>query len=105
MYLTTRSEARARQAKDKLTKDTGIDARNVQYLVMDLYDPVSITRAVDELKKNETKLHILSTSKASTYSMLTSDVQVNNAAASTSSTMLVDSKYEQHMVAKYVNPN
>ncbi|KAF5587113.1 carbonyl reductase [Fusarium subglutinans] len=59
VYLTTRNEARARQAKDKLTKDTGIDARNIQYLVMDLYDPVSITHAVEELKRKETKLHIL----------------------------------------------
>jgi NADP-dependent 3-hydroxy acid dehydrogenase YdfG len=60
VYLTTRSEPRARQAKEKITKDTDIDPRNVQYLVMDLYDPVSITHAVDELKKNEAKLHILS---------------------------------------------
>lgn len=105
MYLTTRSEARARQAKDKLTKDTDIDVRNIQYLVMDLYDPASITHAVEELKRKETKLHILSTSKTSTYSTLTNDVKVNNAAASTSSTMLVDGKYEQHMAAKYVNPN
>jgi hypothetical protein len=60
VYLTTRSEARARQARDKLTKDTAINARNVQHLVMDLYDPVSITRAVEELKRKETKLHILS---------------------------------------------
>ena len=37
--------------------------------------------------------------------MITNDVKVNNAAASTSSTMLVDGKYEQHMVAKYVKPN
>ncbi|KAF5531893.1 short-chain dehydrogenase reductase family oxidoreductase [Fusarium phyllophilum] len=88
VYLTTRSEARARQAKDKVTKDTGIDARNVQYLVMDLYDPVSITHAVEELKREETKLHIL----------------INNAAASTSSTMLVDGKYEQHMVANHIGP-
>lgn len=102
MYLTTRSEARARQARDKLTKDAGIDARNVRYLVMDLYDPVSITQAVEELKKNETKLHILSTSQTSTSLILTDDIKVNNAAASTSSTMLVDGKYEQHMAAKYV---
>lgn len=63
MYLTTRSEARARQAKDKLTKDVDINPRNVQYLVMDLYDPVSITHAVEDLKRNETKLHILSMSE------------------------------------------
>ncbi|KAH7207925.1 uncharacterized protein BKA55DRAFT_657394 [Fusarium redolens] len=88
VYLTTRSESRARQAKEKLTKDTDIDPRNVQYLVMDLYDPVSITHAVDELKKNEAKLHIL----------------INNAAASTSSTMLVDGKYEQHMAANHMGP-
>ncbi|KAL5611143.1 hypothetical protein FOBRF1_007260 [Fusarium oxysporum] len=86
VYLTTRSASRARQAKEKLTKDTDIDPNNVQYLVMDLYDPVSITLAVDELKKNEAKLHIL----------------INNAAASTSSTDLVDGKYEQHMVANDV---
>uniref|UniRef100_A0A0D2XTY6 Oxidoreductase n=1 Tax=Fusarium oxysporum (strain Fo5176) TaxID=660025 RepID=A0A0D2XTY6_FUSOF len=84
VYLTTRSEARARQAKDKLTKNSDIDPRNVQYLVMDLYDPVSITHAVEDLKRNETKLHILT--------------------ASTSSTMLVDGKYEQHMVANHVGP-
>ncbi|KAM0318845.1 hypothetical protein ACHAPQ_010538 [Fusarium lateritium] len=59
VYLTTRSESRARQAKEKLTKDTDIDPYNIQYLVMDLYDPVSITHAVDELMKNEAKLHIL----------------------------------------------
>ncbi|KAG5794580.1 hypothetical protein H9Q69_006396 [Fusarium xylarioides] len=88
VYLTTRSEARARQARDKLTQDTDIDAKNVQYLVMDLYDPVSITQAAEELKRNETKLQIL----------------VNNAAASTSSTMLVDGKYEQHMVANHMGP-
>ncbi|PNP61499.1 hypothetical protein FNYG_13786 [Fusarium nygamai] len=88
VYLTTRSEARARQAIDKLGQDTGFDARNVQYLVMDLYDPVSITHAVEELKRKETKLHIL----------------INNAAASTPSTMLVDGKYEQHMAANYMGP-
>ncbi|KLP22967.1 Uncharacterized protein LW94_277 [Fusarium fujikuroi] len=88
VYSTTRSEARARQAKDKLTKDTGIDAKNLQYLVMDLYDPVSITLAVEELKRKETRLHIL----------------INNAAASTSSTMLVDGKYEQHMAANHMGP-
>jgi NAD(P)-dependent dehydrogenase (short-subunit alcohol dehydrogenase family) len=37
--------------------------------------------------------------------IVTDDVKVHNAAASTSSTMLVDGKYEQHMVAKYVKPN
>ena len=63
VYLTTRSEARARQAKDKLTKYADINPRNVQYLVMDLYDPVSITHAVEDLKRNETKLHILSMSE------------------------------------------
>ncbi|KAF5677442.1 sterol uptake control 2 [Fusarium circinatum] len=88
VYLTTRSEARARQAKDRLTKDTGIDTGNVECLVMDLYDLVSITHAVEELKRKETKLHIL----------------INNAAASTSSTMLVDGKYEQHMVANHMGP-
>ncbi|KAF5559194.1 carbonyl reductase [Fusarium mexicanum] len=88
VYLTTRNEARARQAKDKLTKDPEIDARNIKYLVMDLHDLVSITHAVNELKRNETKLHIL----------------INNAAASTSSTMLVDGKYEQHMVANHMGP-
>ncbi|KAF5668275.1 carbonyl reductase [Fusarium denticulatum] len=88
VYLTTRSEARAQQAKHKLTKDADINHRNVQYLVMDLYDPVSISHAVEELKKSETKLHIL----------------VNNAASSTSSTMLVDGKYEQHMAANHMGP-
>uniref|UniRef100_A0A0D2XSR8 Uncharacterized protein n=1 Tax=Fusarium oxysporum (strain Fo5176) TaxID=660025 RepID=A0A0D2XSR8_FUSOF len=58
------------------------------YLVMDLYDPVSITHAVEELKRKETRLHI----------------PINNAAASTSSTMLVDGKYEQHMVANHMGP-
>ncbi|KAF5581584.1 carbonyl reductase [Fusarium pseudoanthophilum] len=88
VYLTTRSEARALQARDKLIKDAGIKARNVQHLVMDLYDPVSITHAVEDLKRKETKLHIL----------------INNAAASTSSPMLVDGKYEQHMVANHMGP-
>lgn len=37
--------------------------------------------------------------------MITDDLKVNNAAASTSSTMLVDRKYEQHMAAKYVYPS
>ncbi|KAH7177218.1 hypothetical protein DER46DRAFT_621196 [Fusarium sp. MPI-SDFR-AT-0072] len=88
VYLTTRSEAKARKAKEKLTKDADINPRNIQYLVMDLYDPVSITHAVDELKRSETKLHIL----------------INNAAASTSSAILVDGKYEQHMVANHMGP-
>ncbi|KAF5543236.1 carbonyl reductase [Fusarium napiforme] len=88
VYLTTRSEARARQARDKLTNNTGINARNVQHLIMDLYDPVSITHAVEDLKRKETKLHIL----------------INNAAASTSPIMLVDGKYKQHMVANHMGP-
>ncbi|KAF4421764.1 carbonyl reductase [Fusarium acutatum] len=88
VYLTTRSEARARQARDKLTKDADINPSNIKYLVMDLYDPVSITHGVEELKRKETRLHIL----------------INNAAASTSSTMLVDGKYEQHMVANHMGP-
>jgi hypothetical protein len=37
--------------------------------------------------------------------MITDDVKVNNAATSTSSIMVVDGKYEQHMVAKYVYPS
>ncbi|EWG42602.1 hypothetical protein FVEG_15460 [Fusarium verticillioides 7600] len=57
--IGSRHEARARQARDKLTKDTGINVRNFQQLVMDLYDPVSITHAVEELKRKETKLNIL----------------------------------------------
>ncbi|KAF4965721.1 hypothetical protein FSARC_6504 [Fusarium sarcochroum] len=88
VYLTTRNESRARQVMEKLTQGTKIDPNDVQYLVMDLYDPASITAAVDELKKKETKLHIL----------------INNAAASTSSTELVDGKYEQHMAANHMGP-
>lgn len=42
VYLTTRSELRARQAKDKLTKTSDINPHGVQSLVMDLYDPVSL---------------------------------------------------------------
>ncbi|KAL9573457.1 hypothetical protein ACKAV7_002001 [Fusarium commune] len=79
-------EAKARKAKEKLTKDADINPRNIQYLVMDLYDPVSITHAVDELKR------------------ITDDIEVNNAAASTSSAILVDGKYEQHMVANHMGP-
>ncbi|KAM0544345.1 hypothetical protein ACHAPJ_011881 [Fusarium lateritium] len=60
VYLTTRNQTRARQARDKIIEDTDIDPNNVQHLVMDLYDPESITAAVDELKKKEKKLHILS---------------------------------------------
>lgn len=37
--------------------------------------------------------------------MITDDLEVNNAAASTSSTVLVDGKYEQHMAAKYDYPS
>ncbi|KNB06245.1 hypothetical protein FOXG_07020 [Fusarium oxysporum f. sp. lycopersici 4287] len=70
VYLTTRSEARARQARDKLTK-TRI-----------------LTLPTLKLKRKETRLHI----------------PINNAAASTSSTMLVDGKYEQHMVANHMGP-
>ncbi|KAL6912776.1 hypothetical protein ACHAPO_007263 [Fusarium lateritium] len=76
VYLTTRSESRAQDAKEKLTKDN-INPENVQYLVMDLFDPASITTAVNELKKNEAKLDIL----------------INNAAASTSATDLVDGNH------------
>ncbi|KAG8356701.1 hypothetical protein FVEN_g5530 [Fusarium venenatum] len=89
VYLTTRSELRAQDAKETLAKDNNIDPENVQYLLMDLFDPASITIAVDELKKNEAKLHIL----------------INNAAASTSATNLVDGKYEQHMVANHMGPS
>lgn len=58
MYLAPRTESRARQAKEKLTKSSDVNPHNVQSLVMDLYDLVSIIRAVDELKRHETKLHI-----------------------------------------------
>lgn len=69
---------------------------------MDLYDPVSITHAADELKKIEEELHIFSMLQNTTSMMIADDIEVNNAAASTSSHDLVDGKYEQHMVAKYV---
>ncbi|KAM0420009.1 hypothetical protein ACHAPD_003578 [Fusarium lateritium] len=93
VYLTTRSELRAQDAKETLAKDNNIDPENVQYLLMDLFDPASITIAVDELKKNEAKLHILSMFRDSAYTIIINDIKVNNAAASTSATNLVDGNH------------
>ncbi|RSL98380.1 hypothetical protein CEP52_010400 [Fusarium oligoseptatum] len=86
VYLTTRNESRAIQAKGILDEDPDIDPDNVQWLTLDLSDPISVTAAADELKRRETKVDIL----------------INNAAASTASRELVDGKYEQHMAANHL---
>ncbi|RSL52525.1 hypothetical protein CEP54_010873 [Fusarium duplospermum] len=86
VYLTTRNESRALQAKEILDEDPDIDPDNVQWLTLNLFDPISITAAADELKRRETKVDIL----------------INNAAASTPSRELVDGKYEQHMAANHL---
>lgn len=102
MYLTTRNESKALHAKETLIKDPAIDANNVQWLILDLFDPVSVTAAAEELKRRETKVDLLSIFQALTLriDMTTNKLLVNNAAASTSSRELVDGKYEQHMAAK-----
>ncbi|KAL6363082.1 hypothetical protein LRP88_02484 [Fusarium phalaenopsidis] len=86
VYLTTRNESKALQAKEALTEDPDIDPDNVYWLILDLSDPASVTAAADELKRRETKVDIL----------------INNAAASTPSCELVDGKYEQHMAANHI---
>ncbi|KAH7265983.1 hypothetical protein FSOLCH5_013101 [Fusarium solani] len=86
VYLTTRNESKALQAKEALTEDPDIDPDNVHWLILDLSDPASVTAAADELKRRETKVDIL----------------INNAAASTPSRELVDGKYEQHMAANHM---
>ncbi|KAI8725548.1 hypothetical protein NCS52_00126200 [Fusarium sp. LHS14.1] len=86
VYLTTRNESKARQAKETLGEDPDIDPENVQWLTLDLFDPASITAAADELKRRETKVDIL----------------IHNAAASTASREFVDGKYEQHMAANHM---
>ncbi|KAJ4157672.1 hypothetical protein NW754_009320 [Fusarium falciforme] len=88
VYLTTRNETKALHAKETLIKDPAIDPDNFQWLILDLFDPVSVTAAAEELKRRETKVEIL----------------INNAAASTSSRELVDGKYEQHMAANHMGP-
>ncbi|UPL00570.1 hypothetical protein LCI18_011504 [Fusarium solani-melongenae] len=59
VYLTTRNESKALNAKDTLIKDPAIKPDNVQWLILDLFDPVSITTAAEELKRRETKIDIL----------------------------------------------
>ncbi|RSL60424.1 hypothetical protein CEP53_005460 [Fusarium sp. AF-6] len=86
VYLTTRNESRAIQAKGILDEDPDIDPDNVQWLTLDLSDPIRVTAAADELKRRETKVDIL----------------INNAAASTASRELVDGKYEQHMATNHL---
>ncbi|KEZ43364.1 hypothetical protein SAPIO_CDS4824 [Scedosporium apiospermum] len=86
VYFTTRSEPKARKAHQTLASDSEVEPENVIWLVMDLFDLRSINAATDELKRRETKVDIL----------------INNAAASTSSTDLVEGRYEQHMAAKFL---
>ncbi|KAK9234769.1 hypothetical protein V1525DRAFT_412067 [Lipomyces kononenkoae] len=88
VYFTTRSESKARKTQEALAGDPEIDPKNVNWLVMDLFDLKSISVATDELKSRESKVDIL----------------INNAAASTSSIELVAGRFEQHMAANHIGP-
>ncbi|EHK49382.1 hypothetical protein TRIATDRAFT_6294, partial [Trichoderma atroviride IMI 206040] len=86
VYCTTRSEDKAKTARDVLqAKYPEIDQEKVKWLLLDLSDLQSITDAADELKNSETKLDIL----------------INNAAAATTSHNLVAGRWEWHMAVKY----
>lgn len=60
MYFTTRSESKAKATKEALVHDPSIRPDNVDWLVMDLMDPTTISHAIDGLKTKERKVDILS---------------------------------------------
>ncbi|RSM20669.1 hypothetical protein CDV31_000355 [Fusarium ambrosium] len=53
VYLTTRNESKALQAKGILDEDPDIDPDDVQWLTLDLFDPISVTAAANELKRRD----------------------------------------------------
>lgn len=61
MYFTSRSESKARKAKDILqTNYPDIDAKNIEWLVLDLSDLKSIDAVAHQLNEKESKVDILS---------------------------------------------
>lgn len=61
VYFTSRSESNARKAVEKLRANhPDIELNRVQWLLLDLADLKSIDAAANELRRRETKLHILS---------------------------------------------
>lgn len=61
MYFTARSEAKAQKARDHLKASRpDIDLNNLVWLSLDLADLKTVTSAVEELKKKEDKVDILS---------------------------------------------
>ena len=61
MYFTSRSESKARKAKDILqTTYPDIDAKSIEWLVLDLSDLKSIDAVAHQLNEKESKVDILS---------------------------------------------
>ncbi|PNP47824.1 hypothetical protein TGAMA5MH_00876 [Trichoderma gamsii] len=110
VYCTTRSENKAKRARDVLrAKYPEIDQEKIKWVLLDLSDLRSITDAADELKSNETKLDILSILQGATplilqYAPNTIDSLVNNAAAATMSHSLVAGRWEWHMAVNFIGP-
>ena len=61
VYLTSRSESKARQARDTLLDNyPEIDQQKIGWLSLDMTDLTSVDAASQELKKREVKVDILS---------------------------------------------
>ncbi|KAJ5619636.1 hypothetical protein N7510_003620 [Penicillium lagena] len=89
VYFTSRSESKAQKAKDTLlTNYPDTDAKNIEWLLLDLSDLKSIDAVAHELNEKESKVDIL----------------INNAAFSTSSNELVYGRWDQHMAVNYIGP-
>ncbi|KAJ5833084.1 hypothetical protein N7474_001395 [Penicillium riverlandense] len=89
VYFTSRSESKARNAKDILqTNYPDIEANNIDWLLLDLSDLKSIDAAAHALNEKESKVDIL----------------INNAAYSTLSNELLYGRWEQHLAVNYIGP-
>ncbi|KAH7126070.1 hypothetical protein EDB81DRAFT_872229 [Dactylonectria macrodidyma] len=89
VYLTTRTEAKARKAKETLIAEcVDISPKNISWLLIDFLDLKSVDAAALELGQKESKVDIL----------------INNAAVSSPSAELVYGRWEQHMTGNYIGP-
>ncbi|KAF6832299.1 daunorubicin C-13 ketoreductase [Colletotrichum plurivorum] len=59
VYMACRSEARSQAAIERLHEEKGLSADQVLWLPLDLGDPESVARAVDDMTTHESRLDIL----------------------------------------------
>ncbi|KAH6718978.1 putative carbonyl reductase [Leptodontidium sp. MPI-SDFR-AT-0119] len=89
VYFTTRSETTAQKTLIALrARSPELSQANINWLLLDMTDLTSITAASDQLKRMETRIHLL----------------INNAGTATSSSDPVGHGWEPLMAVHYIGP-